>query len=97
MDFTVYTEYETYEHCTYSKRQYGNKHIAIQLYCEEGPLATLTTNIPGIEAYPRNFSCVDTNNCPWGENLVDELGIGKPTGWYLRSGFCTYPVYEFNI
>jgi len=95
--FTINTEYDTYNNCTYSKKMYGNNHVAIQLFCEEGPLATLTTNIYGIENYPENYSCIDTNNCPWGEDLVAELGIGKPTGNYLSSGFCMYPVYEFII
>ena len=96
MDFTVHTDFESYEHCTYSKKQYGNKHVAIQLFYEDGPLATLTVNIAGIEKYPENYSCIDTNNCPWGEDLAEELGIGKFTGAYLHSGFCSYPVYEFN-
>ena len=54
--FNVVTEYETYKNCTYTKDQYGNKHIAIQLYCEDGPLVTLTVNIAGIESFPENYS-----------------------------------------
>ena len=96
-EFTVNTDYGTYEHCTYSKEQYRNKHVAIELYCDEGPLATLTVNIPGIEAFPENYSCIDTNNCPWGEDLAEELRIGKFVGKYLYSGFCSYPVYKFDI
>lgn len=96
-EFTVTTECETYSGCTYSKNQYNNGHIAIQLYCEDGPLATLTVNVTGIESYPENYSCIDTNNCPWGEDLVKELGLGEWAGIYFRSGFCIYPVYKFNI
>lgn len=95
--FTVTTEYETYPNCTMSLREYANGHAAIQLYCEEGPLATLTVNIPGIERYDNNYSCVDTNNCPWAEELIEELGIGEPVGIGFVSGFCTYPVYKFKF
>ena len=97
MQFTVETPYETYEQCTYSVKQYNNKHVAVQLFCEDGPLATLTVNVTGIERFPENCSCIDTNNCPWGEELVERLGIATFTGSYLHSGFCTYPVYEFSI
>ena len=95
--FTVDTNFGSYENCTYMQRQYGNKHIAIQLYCEEGPLATLTVNIDGIENFPKNYSCVDTNNCPWAEPLIEKLGLGEWAGAYLNSGYCMYPVYKFNV
>ena len=96
--FTVNTEYETYNDCIFELNRYtNNDHVAVEIYCEEGPLASITTNIPGIELYDRNYSCVDTNNCPWAEELIEELGIGEPIGISLRSGFCTYPVYKFDI
>jgi hypothetical protein len=64
--------------------------------CEEGPYARLTVNIEGIEQYPENYSCVDTNNFAEAEDVIAMLGIGKPTGEYLLSGWCSYPVYEFK-
>ena len=40
---------------------------------------------------------VDTNNCPWAEEFIQENGLGEFTGIYGNSGFCTYPLYEFNL
>ena len=94
--FTVNTEYGKYNNCFFQYGKYGNKHTAIQIFCEEGPLATLTVNVPGIERFPEDCSCVDTNNCSFGEDLIEELGIGEPVGVTLKSGWCTYPVYRFK-
>ena len=95
--FEVNTRYGNYKQCVLSTRKCGNKHIEIQIFCEEGPLATLTTNINGIELFPENYSCVDTNNVSFAEKLIANLGIGQDTGRSLRSGFCIYPVYEFDL
>lgn len=46
---------------------------------------------------PYLFSAIDTNNN--GQNVVDflvENGIARPTGIDLQSGFCRYPVMEFE-
>lgn len=72
-------------------------HIALQLWGKDGPFATLTTNPTGLRGLKRNVSCVDTNNCPWAPALIKRLGIGKPTGHYVYSGFCAFPVYSFDI
>ena len=41
---------------------------------------------------------IDTNNCPWAEEFLQENGIAKPDprDIYGMSGFCAYPLYEFN-
>ena len=44
-----------------------------------------------------NISFLDTNNCSWGEDFVEKYKLGVPTGRYLRSGFCEYPLYEWNL
>ena len=97
MTFTTKTMYGNYPKCVLEKNNYvNNKHIAISIFSYvEGPIADMTVNIAGINAFPENFSCVDTNNCPWAETLIKKLGIGKPTNTYLNSGWCSYPVYEF--
>lgn len=96
--FTVTTMFGK-ERCTMSASKYADKagHIAIQLWCADGPFATLTVNLPGVRTMPKNVSCVDTNNCPWAPALIKRLKIGKPTGHYLHSGFCSYPVYTFDL
>ena len=86
------------EICTLSVSKYSNNgHVAVQIWCEDGPYSTLTVNVNGIKKFPENCSALDVNNFPNGTGLVKRLGIAKPTGKYLGSGFCSYPVYEFDM
>ena len=96
--FKVTTMFGT-ELCTMSASKYADKagHIALQLWCEDGPFATLTVNLPQVRKMPKNVSAVDTNNCPWAIELIKRLGIGEPTWKYATSGFCGYPIFEFNL
>ena len=97
-EFTVTTPYGGREICTMSTNRYeNNNHLAIQLWCEDGPFATMTVNLRGTRQYPENFAFVDVNNCPWAPALIKKLGIGKPTNKYGISGFCSYPLYEFDM
>jgi len=92
--YTVETSFGTYR-CFLIKNKYENGHVAIQLFGFNGLLATITVNVNGIERFPKNYSCVDTNNCPWAEEFIRTNGLGEHTGITLKSGWCTYPVYEF--
>ena len=95
--FKVNTFFGT-ETCTLSAGKYAdNKHIALQLWCAEGPFATLTVNLRETRSHPGNYAFVDTNNAPWAESLIKRLKIGKPTGKWAHSGFCAYPLYEFDL
>lgn len=40
---------------------------------------------------------VDTNNCPWAEEFLKENDLAVSDGRYASSGFCTYPLYIFDI
>ena len=65
------------------------------------PFATITVNLCASEDYSfmeKNQAYVDTNNCPWAEEFLQDNGIAKPVeGIYGLSGFCTYPLYEFDL
>lgn len=64
----------------------------------EEPFATLTACLGEGERFNEpGFAYVDTNNMPGAEQFIKENGLGEPTGVRLRSGFCTYPLYKFNI
>lgn len=62
----------------------------------DGPIAHITVCLDddGLEA---NQSYVDTNNCPWAPEWITENNLGKDTGKQRRSGYCTYPLYEFDM
>ena len=75
--------------------------IAIQAYRDGEPYSTLTTNL-----YSRmgefcemigikNAAYVDLNNNPWATQLL-ESGVAKDTGFTKQSGFCEYPLWQFN-
>lgn len=84
----------------------NNDTLAVQLI-EAGTnvlgtvFATITVNLSngffeGLQDDTHAY--IDTNNCPWAEEFLVDNGIAKPyKGWYGESGFCTYPMYEFDL
>jgi hypothetical protein len=62
----------------------------------EGPIAIITVCLDDSRLEP-NQSYVDTNNCPWAPEWIEENKLGTKTNWAARSGFCTYPLYEFDM
>ena len=73
----------------------NNKSLAIQLWCEDGPFATLTVNLDD----ERGAECqyVDVNNYPWAEQFIYKYKLGAFTGNIGYSGFCAYPEFRFDI
>lgn len=57
--------------------------------------AVITVNL----MYPldKDKAFVDTNNCPWAEDFLVKNKLAKPCGVMAPSGFCTYPLYKFNL
>jgi hypothetical protein len=77
----------------------SNDKLAVQLieaaapWC---PFAALTVNLQS-PLQDKTHAFVDTNNCPWAEEFLLDNGIAtKVDGCEERSGYCTYPLYEFN-
>lgn len=69
--------------------------LAIMIFTDEGEdFATLTVNLQ--VSLPGNCALIDTNNNPWAEEFLKKNKIAKPTGRCVSSGFCTFPVYEFD-
>ena len=58
--FTVKTEYANYPNCKLRMEKYAdNNHIALQVFSdEEGPIATLTVNLPAVNKYKEVYSFV---------------------------------------
>ena len=96
--FEVKTLYSHVEDCILCRDTYlDNNHIALSVYSlSEGPFADITVNLSFTDTLPENCSFVDTNNFPEAEALIARLGIGRPLGKTAISGFCSYPLYEFD-
>ena len=99
MTFNIETRWGIQRGCTLSVDRYANNnHIAISVWCEDGPYAGLTVNLDSTKTWPENYGFVDVNNFPDAEYLIKKLKIGKPVdGGFGISGFCAYPLYEFDL
>lgn len=67
--------------------------VALQLWCDDGPYATLSVNLPDERCGEDEFF-VDVNNCPWATQFLEENGIAEDTYIFGFSGFCCYPKYK---
>lgn len=56
----------------------------------------ITVNVPFSGAYG-NIACVDTNNNSNIIEFIKRYKLGKDTGLIAYSGYCTYPLYEFDM
>ena len=73
-----------------------NNNLCINMVeVNEGPWSTLTTNFD--VALAPNEAFVDTNNNTGIAEILVENGIAEPTGKGIKSGFCTYPLFKFNL
>lgn len=71
----------------------NNNNTAVILKTEDEDSLIISTNIEWL--IPYTFA-VDTNNYPNIENFLKDNGIAKPTGGYLYSGYCKYPIYMLS-
>ena len=75
-----------------TKSSYSNNgNLALQLWEEDGPFATLSVNLSKLNN--EHLVYLDTNNCPWAEDFVKENNLGYPMAAEAISGFCSYPLY----
>ena len=99
--YKVKTLYENYEVTIKTNHYCADDSLYVGLVdVEDGsPVATLTVCLgdapkgdDGVE-----YAYIDTNNCPWGEKFVEDNDLGEFTGMIGHSGFCSYPLYAFDI
>lgn len=57
----------------------------------------ITVNLPFGWISNERQAYIDTNNCSWAEKMLKKMKLAKPTGDYCGSGYCKYPLYEFNL
>lgn len=75
-----------------------NGALAVKLFDVDNyeEFAVITTNL--MQEYTwKDTAYVDTNNCDWVKELLEDSGLAKPTGNTARSGYCVYPEYEFDL
>ena len=89
---------------TISSGLYKDGTIAVDLWCDEGPYASLTVCLDLFlkkeskkAATEKGIGIVDTNNCPWAPAFIKKYGFGRPTIMSKSSGYCTYPLYRFDL
>ena len=91
---------KTYDVQIRKSRYTENKNLALIVdYFDEDyqgwmPYANMTVNLGPLSD---GFAYVDANNCPWAEELIAVSGIGTPVGAWKASGWCMYPLYQFDV
>ena len=60
------------------------------------PFAVITVNLSD-RVQDETHAFLDTNNCPWAEEFLLDNKIARKTEVTMKSGFCTYPLYEFDL
>lgn len=76
--------------------RYYNGNLAISIILDYGePFGSITVNTNFI--LNEDEAAVDTNNFPEAEDIIRKYNLGESTGKSIKSGFCEYPVYKFNL
>ena len=84
----------------FSLLKYPNGNTAVAVYkptllgYKDWDILTVNTGT----VLPENCVCIDTNH--HGEeiiNCLEQLRLGTSTGLNCASGFCKYPVFQFNL
>ena len=98
MKMTLKTEFSEYPEVFLETGEYqADGSPAVELYTGDGDLIAVITvclDDPYLEA---GESYVDTNNCPWAPDFIREYSLGEQTGKNGQSGYCTYPVFRFDM
>ena len=79
-------------------RENNNLFVGLTCYDEdleaEDSYCHLTVNVTEL---PYLHSAIDTTYNGAGKlKFLQDNGFGEPTGWYVHSGYCSYPVFRFR-
>lgn len=79
-------------------KAFGSLYIGLVYWDEEDelwePFDELTV---GLDFLMPGYAFVNTNHIPDAEEFIQKYHLGKPTGTIKKSGFCQYPLYEFDM
>ena len=73
----------------------ANDNLYVGLEDEDGELWDMTVNF-GVKL-PHNQAYIDTNNFRDAAIIIPNMKLGKFIGKVGYSGFCKYPLYEFDM
>lgn len=78
--------------------QTGSLAILLQTKVNGNPedFGTITVNFADELLMP-DQAYLDINNMPGIEQFIKKNHLGSPTGRKRTSGFCTYPLYDFDL
>ena len=94
------TQFGTTENVTLTVNTYvdNNSLYVGMTTAEDGfpePYGDVTVNL--LSSVPPYCAFVDTNNMPELEDFLVKNGIAEFTGLMQKSGYCSYPLYQFNV
>ena len=94
------TQFGTTENVTLTVNTYvdNNSLYVGMATAEDGfpePYGDVTVNL--LSSVPPYCAFVDTNNMPELEDFLVKNGIAEFTGLMQKSGYCSYPLYQFNV
>ena len=84
----------------YFQRYLQNGTLRVAMNCAAPPWiphSVITVNLMDAEHQDETHAYVDINNCPWAEEFLLDNNIARKTEVTRKSGFCTYPLYEFDL
>ena len=89
---------EVYKDCYLVIDRYrANDGLAIEICNDDEDLREIFTVCLPTEPVKENEAYIDTNNCSYVLKFIEEYKLGKPTGFMGFSGWCSYPLYRFNM
>ena len=76
----------------------NNGSLYVGLFCENGEYyGDVTVNLPISSTLPSDCAFIDSNNMPDITTTLVSMGVVEPIYQAVRSGFCQYFAYRFNI
>ena len=73
-----------------------NDNLALFIRDSEGAgIAVITVNLG--DELPETDAFIDTNNNPWAVQLITAAGIAEDLDITGQSGFCSYPLFRFDL
>ena len=93
----VKTQFATYKDCWLQTDHYlADSSLVIDIVNPDDHIARITTCLDRLTVH-EDEAYVDTNNCPWAEGFIHRYRLGEDTQICAQSGFCTYPLYKFDM